>query len=268
MRQILITGASSGIGRALALHYARQGETLGLVARRRERLEELAREIEAAGGRALIYPVDVTDGEAMAGAIRDFSRDAGGLSIVIANSGISRSDGLSAGSAAPGAEVFQVNVIGLMNTLTPAIPIMREQGRGHLVAIGSVAGYRGIPGKGAYSSSKAAVMTLMQAWRPVLKRYNINVTYIAPGWVESELTVDNPYPMPFIMPAERAARLIERAITANRARYVFPWQMKIITKILPFVPDSFMPHYGLRKKDKTAGAGQPEQTSSTPPGNK
>jgi len=246
--KVLLTGASSGIGAALAARLAGPGATLGLIARRRDKLEAVARRAERAGARAIVYAADVRDGAAMRDAVNAFAAVSGGLTMAIANAGVSRSDNLSAGDAAPLSDLIAINVQGALNTLVPAVPHLIAAGGGHLVAVGSVAGFRGLPGKGAYCASKAALKTMMDAFRPDLRRYGIRVTTICPGWVESELTERNPYPMPFLMEAERAARLIARALRRERATYVFPWQMRwLAVPLMTLVPDVLLPQLGGRR---------------------
>jgi hypothetical protein len=234
---VLITGASAGIGMSLAEYYAEPGAVLGLVARRTERLAAARPALEAAGAKVFIFAGDVRDAPRMAEVARAFWSAAGGVDIVIANAGISASDGLRQGDPQPASDVIAVNVQGVINTLLPLIPPMLERKAGHLVAIGSVAGFRGLPGKGAYSASKAAVKTLLDAWRVQLRGSGVHVTTICPGYVESELTRDNAYPMPFLLGADQAARLIGRAIDRLAAVYVFPWQMRWVVPLLQAVPD-------------------------------
>jgi NADP-dependent 3-hydroxy acid dehydrogenase YdfG len=243
---ILITGASAGIGAALAEHYAAPGVTLGLLARRTDRLEALAERLRARGAAVSVFTADVRDGERMAAVVREFDADAGGISLAIANAGISRGDRIERGLAAPTAEVIAVNVEGVINTLLPLMPLMIARRGGHLVAIGSVAGFRGLPGKGAYCASKAAVRMLMDSYRPLLRRHGIRVTTICPGWVETELSRNNPYPMPFLMDAPRAARLIARAIARGRRTYTFPWQMRIAAFVVQRLPERLLPTRGAR----------------------
>lgn len=241
--QVLITGASAGIGRALAEVLARPGITLGLVARRTERLEEISAELQSRGARVFTYTADVTDAERMAEVGLGFAGQAGGVTHVIANAGISRGDQLSAGVSGQMAEIIAINVQGVIHTLAPLIPGMMARGRGHLIAIGSMAGFRGLPDKAAYCASKAAVKTLMDGFRPMLRRHGIRVTTICPGWVESEMTADNPYPMPFKLPADRAARLILKAIARGRRTYILPWQMRLAAPLLSRVPDWMLPTF-------------------------
>jgi hypothetical protein len=247
--RVFITGASAGIGAALAeLYAARHGAelTLGLVARRAERLAELAGRLQGHGTRVLSYAADVRDRARMAAVAREFVAAAGGCTLAIANAGVSRPDGLASGDAAPAADTVLVNVAGVIHTLQPLIPTLIAQGHGHLVTIGSVAGFRGLPGKGAYCASKAAVKMLMDAWRPELRRHGVRVTTICPGWVVSELTAQNAYPMPFLMDTPKAARLIARAIARGRATYVFPWQMRLAVPLMKALPDRLLPNLSAR----------------------
>ncbi len=247
--QILITGASSGIGEALAEHYAATlgaSVFLGLVARREERLAALAARLESHGARVRTYTADVRDAERMAEVGRDFTGAAGGISLAIANAGVSLGDRLWEGNATPGTDTIGINVQGVINTLAPLVPLMIEQRHGHLVTIGSVAGFRGLPGKGAYCASKAAVKVLMDSYRPVLKSHGVRVTTICPGWVVSELSGNNAHRMPLMVETPEAARRIATAIRKGRRTYIFPWQVRIAVPIMKILPDWMLPN--LRKK--------------------
>jgi short-subunit dehydrogenase len=246
--KVILTGASSGIGWALAERLAAPGVTLGLVARRRDRLEALAERLRGRDTRALVYEADVRDARAMRRVAEDFVKQADGVTLAIANAGVSRSDRLYSGDPEPISDLVAVNVQGVIHTLTPLVPHMIRSRAGHLVSVGSVAGFRGLPGKGAYCASKAALKTLMDSFRANLRPYGIHVTTICPGWVESEMTEGNPYPMPFLMKAERAAELIVRALRRRRRTYVFPWQMRwIAVPLMPVVPDWVLP--GMERRD-------------------
>ncbi len=203
--RVFLTGASSGIGEALARHYAAQGATLGLVARRADLLGSL----KAAPGDTLVetYPADVRDLAAMRDAAREFIAKHGVPDLVIANAGVSHG---TLTEHADDIDVFRqildVNVIGMVNTFHPFVAPMREAGRGTLAGIASVAGYRGLPGAGAYSASKAAAIRYCEALRVELRGTGVKVATICPGYIATPMTARNPYPMPFIISADEFAR--------------------------------------------------------------
>lgn len=233
--RVFITGASSGIGEALARHYAARGATLGLAARRPEALAALAASLAVP---CHVYPLDVTDAPALATAARDFIGRAGLPDRVIANAGI------SVGTLTEAAEdlaafqrVLAVNVLGLVNTFHPFIEPMRAAGRGTLAGISSVAGVRGLPGAGAYSASKAAATTYLESLRVELRGSGLRVVTVAPGYIETPMTAANPYPMPFLLPAPEAARRIARVIDAGGSYAVVPWQMAVVAKLLRLLPN-------------------------------
>lgn len=232
---VFITGASSGLGQALARHYAVLGAKLGLVARREAGLTTLAAELP---GTAAIYPLDVREPAKLQEAARDFINRFGVPDIVIASAGV------SCGTLTEHAEdlnVFQavmdINVMGMVNTFQPFVAAMRERGRGTLVGIASVAGARGLPGGGAYSASKAATISYLESLRVELHGSGVDIITICPGYIETPLTDVNPYPMPFILSAEKAAFLVAHAINARRRFVVLPWQMAIIFRLLKMLPD-------------------------------
>lgn len=233
--RVVITGASSGIGEALAKHYASRGATLALVARRRHELERLAGVLPCL---TFIYPLDVTDAEGLKAAAADFIARAGVPDLVIGNAGISVGTLTQEAVDLPAFErVFAVNVVGLFNTFHPFIAAMREAGRGTLAGIGSVAGIRGLPGSAAYSSSKAAAITYLEALRGELRGSGVKVVTVAPGYIETPMTAVNTYPMPFILPADEAARRIARVIDSGTSYAVVPWQMAIVAKLLRLLPN-------------------------------
>jgi short-subunit dehydrogenase len=232
--RVFITGASSGIGEALAREYARRGATLGLVARRRDRLDALAEQL---GNTTTCYDADVRDANTLRAAAEDFIARSGGVDIVIGNAGV------SAGTLTEKLEdrqVFQeildINVVGLFNTFQPFLSGMLAAHAGTLVGIASVAGFRGLPGASAYCASKAAAMIYLESLRVELRGSGVNVVTICPGYVVTQMTQKNPYPMPFMLPADEAARRMVRAIELRKRRVVIPWQMGLVSAILRGMP--------------------------------
>lgn len=232
--RIVITGASTGIGAALAREYAKRGATLGLIARRQAELDALAREL---GGTVATYAADVRDGPALATAAADFVLRFGPPDVVIANAGVSAGNLTHLEDDIQTCQwIFDVNVVGLVKTFQPFLAGMLAARSGALVGIASVAGIRGLPGAGAYSASKSAVITYLESLRVELQGSGVNVVTIAPGYIATDMTAGNPYRMPFLLPADEAARRFVRAID-RRVRYtVIPWQMGLVAKLLRALP--------------------------------
>ncbi len=237
--RVFITGASSGIGEALAVYYAERGATLGLVSRRRQALEDLDARL---GGRHAIYAADVADSVAMRAAASDFSARFGPPDIVIANAGI------SVGTLSECAEdleafrrVMETNVVGMAATFSPFIPAMQSaMGDGRkrrLVGIASVAGIRGLPGAEAYSASKAATIAYLESLRLEMRLTGIPVVTVVPGYIRTPMTDVNAYPMPFLLDAPVAARRFAKAIERGTSYTVIPWQMGWVAKLLRALPN-------------------------------
>ena len=234
-RRIVITGASSGIGAALARRYAAEEATLALIARRRPELERLAASLATP---AEIYPLDVRDAAALAAAARDFIAKHGCPDIVIACAGVSLGTLTEHAEDIPAfQEVFDINVMGLTKTFQPFVGCMRERGSGTLAGIASVAGYRGLPGGAAYSASKAAAISYLESLRVELAVSGIKVVTICPGYIATPMTEGNPYPMPFLMSADQAAASVAALIARGKKFAVIPWQMAIIARLLHVLPD-------------------------------
>ncbi len=233
-QKVIITGASSGIGRALAQEYARRGATLGLIARRKDLLEQLAASLPV---RSYCYAVDVTDADALAAAAANFTAHAGCPDIVIANAGVSAGT-LTAYSEdnAVFDEVVRVNLMGMMLTFQPFVDAMRTRRDGILAGIASVAGLRGLPGAAAYSASKAAAISYLESLRVELHGSGVSVVTICPGYIATPMTSRNPYRMPFMLDAAVAARRIADAIAARKRFYVLPWQMALVSWALRRLP--------------------------------
>lgn len=231
---VFITGASSGLGAALARHYGEQGAILGLCGRRAEALEEVA-----TGLNAHCYMADVRNAQAMLEAALNFIKTAGTPDIVIACAGISvgtlteEKEDLAVFQA-----VMDANVMGLVNTFHPFIDSMKTRGTGVLCGISSVAGIRGLPGGGAYSASKAAARVYLESLRLELKSSDISVVSVLPGYISTPMTQVNPYPMPFKLPAEMAAQKIALLIEKRKPERVIPWQMAIVATLLRCMPRS------------------------------
>ncbi|HRE16506.1 MAG TPA: SDR family oxidoreductase [Rhodocyclaceae bacterium] len=238
-QRVFITGASSGIGEALAAFYAEQGAVLGLVARSTDRLAALDARL---GNRHAVYPLDVCDAEALRAAADDFIARHGVPDIVIANAGISVGTLSEFGEdLAAFRRVMEVNVFGMAATFSPFIAAMRNampDGRPRrLVGIASVAGIRGLPGAEAYSASKAATIAYLESLRLEMRPSGLAVVTLLPGYVETPMTAINPYPMPFLLPAPEAARRFARVIARGDSYAVVPWQMGVVAKLLRLLPN-------------------------------
>jgi NAD(P)-dependent dehydrogenase (short-subunit alcohol dehydrogenase family) len=236
--RVFITGASSGIGAALAREYAARGAVLGLLARRREALDALTATLPHPE-RHRAYAVDVTDHAALAHAARDFIAAHEGADVVIASAGISYGTLTERPEDLPLFEaVFATNVNATVATFAPFIGAMKKQsGERRLVAIGSMAGIRGMKGAGAYCASKAAVHSYAESLRLEMRRYGIRVVTIAPGYIDTPMTSNNHFPMPFLMPAGRFAAQAVRAIDAGSSFRVIPWQMGVVARLLRLLPN-------------------------------
>ena len=260
--KIFITGASSGIGNALAHEYAKRfadtGAIIGLAARQSEHLQQLATELQNQYKiSCAIYPLDVRDASALAAAATDFIAKFGAPNIVIANAGVSRGtltehkEDIAAFQA-----IFNINVMGMVHTFAPFIESMKQaakQGQtAQLVGVASCAGIRGIPGSGAYSASKAAVISYCESLRTEMQHYNIAVSTIAPGYVRTPMTEQNQYKMPFLIDADVFASKFANAVAAKKRFIIIPWQMGVIAKIMRLIPprlwDKFMKNAPHKKR--------------------
>jgi NAD(P)-dependent dehydrogenase (short-subunit alcohol dehydrogenase family) len=233
--KVFITGASSGIGAALAREYARAGAQLGLFARRADALSALATELGSAV--PALYTGDVRDEATLRVAAADFTQRFGLADIVIANAGVSRGTLTEyTEDNAAFRTIMDTNVDGILHTFQPFLPAMRAARAGKLVGIASVAGFRGLPGAGAYSASKAAAIAYLESLRVELRGSGIEVITICPGYIATPMTAKNPYRMPFLLPVDKAAGLIARAIARGRRFYVLPWQMAWLGRLFSILP--------------------------------
>jgi short-subunit dehydrogenase len=246
--KVFLTGASSGIGEALARHYAGEGAILGLFARRADKLRELQLSLPSVSE---IYPGDVRDLATLSVAAEDFMARHGLPDIVIANAGVSFGTKTEiAEDAAVFRETLDINVLGLVHAFQPFVAPMRAARSGSLVGIASVAGFRGLPGASSYSASKAAAIGYLEALRVELHGTGVQVTTICPGFIATPMTARNPYPMPFILQADDAARRFARIIASRKAYAVVPWQMAILGRLLKVVPNALYDAIASKRKRK------------------
>jgi short-subunit dehydrogenase len=235
---VFITGASSGIGQALAARYASSGWRLALVARRTGEMTQWARGQGLPPERWRVHGADVADIDSIVAAGQACLADQGLPDVVIANAGISLGvDAAIREDVDVLARVFAVNNVGMAATFQPFIAPMRQRGSGRLVGIASVAGIRGLPGHAAYCASKAGVISFCESLRGELRGSGVRVVTIAPGYVDTPLTRRNRYGMPFLMQAEDFAGRAFRVIEAGKSYRVIPWQMGIAAKLLRLLPD-------------------------------
>lgn len=234
-RSILITGAASGIGQALAQAYARPGVALALSDRDGARLEDSARACRERGAGVRADVVDVADRAAMTRWIAAVD-SATPLDLVIANAGIAGGSGGGGEREEQVRDIFAVNMVGVLNTILPVVPAMQARGRGQIAVMSSMAGLLSLPSLPAYSASKNAVRAYGEALRGVLADDGIGVSVILPGWVESRMTDGISFPTPFLMDADKAAWIIRRGLARNKARIAFPWPMVAKVSLLNLLP--------------------------------
>ncbi|MBK7393409.1 MAG: SDR family NAD(P)-dependent oxidoreductase [Chloracidobacterium sp.] len=245
-KRVFLTGASTGIGEGIALALAKKGAVLGLLARRQELLDDLAARCEALGGTARAFSVDVTDADALANAAQTFRDEFGHIDIMIANAGMGGNDKLTrAYDPASVKRLIDINLLGAVNSIHAVIGDMIEHGSGQLVAISSLAGFRGLPKSAAYSASKAAMTAFFESVRLDHYRHNIDVTIIHPGFIKTPLTSGRSNKMPFIMELDDAIPHFVRAIENKKKFAAFPWQLAWVVKLAKIMPAWLY--------DKTAG---------------
>jgi short-subunit dehydrogenase len=233
----VITGASSGIGWALARELAGRGCPVGLIARRADRLLALVDAIVAAGGKAVHAAADVGDRAQTLAAFRQIRDQLGPADLLIANAGVGLPTPLEPLDTPQVELMFRVNTLGVVYAIEAVLPEMLQRGRGHLAAVSSLAAYKGLPGESAYCASKAAVNVYMDGLRIQLRKRGIFVTTVCPGFIATPMTAVNEFKMPWLMSAEKAATKIVRALAKRRKVYNFPWQTTLLMKITAWAPD-------------------------------
>ncbi len=234
MAVTLVTGASSGIGRSLARRLATQGEFIIVLARRMDLLESLVAEIHAGGGRALALQCDVTDRDQVLSACAEATRSAGPIDRLVANAGGGERMPVDKFNAGGVAQMFAVNVTGTANCIEAVLPSMLVRGQGHIVIMGSLAAWRGIPGAAGYSAAKAALGTLAEGLRVDLRPRGVDVTLLLPGFVA---TRERKRRRPFEVPLEAATERMTTAILARKRVCAFPFPLVALATLLRWAPD-------------------------------
>lgn len=232
--KVVISGASSGLGFALTRYYLERGAIVAVLARRGDLLQDLVAEFPS---QVFPYALDVRDALAVQNAAKDFIARVGIPDIVIANTGVSVGTITEyAEDIASFQKVMDINVLGMVKTFQPFIASMRAAKQGTLVGVASVAGFRGLPGSGAYCASKAAAISYLESLRGDLYGSGVKVVTICPGYIKTAMTANNSCNMPFIMSADEAAKRIARAIERQSAFFVVPWQMAFVGCVLRWLP--------------------------------
>jgi len=231
-RTAWITGASTGIGREVAVRLARAGVKVAASARSADALAALAREVPGISA----HPLDVANASATARVAAEVSRDLGPIDLALLNAGIWQPMGGTDFDAAKSAQSMAVNYQGVANAIAALAPAMIARGGGHLALVASVAGYRGLPKAAAYGPTKAAVIALAESLRPDLARHGVKVSVVNPGFVATPMTAVNTFPMPFMIPADDAAERIVRGLAAGRFEVAFPWPLVAALKLARVLP--------------------------------
>ncbi len=262
----LITGASSGIGREMAMALAKRGAVVGLVARRRDELEAVAATITAQGGRAIACPADVTDFDAIRDAAAKFATEAGGIDVLVAAAGVGVATPAWAFDVDVARRMIDVNVTGLMNCVAAVVPQMLERKRGRIVGLASLAGFRGLPGNAAYCAGKSAVIAFLEGIRIDLAPKGVGVTTICPGWVDTPMSDPNPAPKPLMLSAGAVADAIVRAIEHGTTWVAMPRSVAASIRFGQVSPNAL---YDLVMKDRLWPFGvnetAPKPQRRTPP---
>ncbi len=251
MAAAVITGASSGIGRALAVALARDGYAVGVTARRKDLLDDLVAEVRSNGGTIAAAPADVTDRAALAAAVARLEAAHGPTDLLVANAGLSLTTEVGPLHVPHVERVMAVNFFGVVHAFDAVLPAMLARRAGHLVAISSLTAYKGLPRFAGYCASKAAVNSYCEALRIELRKTGVRVTTVCPGFVDTALTKKNDFRMPMLMTPDAAARRIVRAIRRGVKVYNFPWPMRVLLEVARWTPDRAVASAS-RKRRKTS----------------
>jgi short-subunit dehydrogenase len=258
----VITGASSGIGAALARRLAAEGCRVGLVARRRDRLAVLADEIREAGGTAAVAGADVGDRDQISDAFAAVRGELGPIDLLVANAGVGVPTTLDPVNTAAIVDMFRVNLLGVVYAIEAVLPEMLLRGVGHVAAVSSLAGFLGLPGESGYCASKAAVNTYLDGLRIHLRGRAIRVTTLCPGFVRTPMTAVNDFHMPWLLEPDEAARRMVRALRRGRKVYRFPWQISLLIRLAGWLPDWVLARAMHDYNENPPGLAAPAPTSA------
>ncbi|MFL2983062.1 MAG: SDR family NAD(P)-dependent oxidoreductase [Candidatus Neomarinimicrobiota bacterium] len=237
MKKVFITGASSGIGKALAFAYSKLNCCIGISARRVQLLKEISNECKNLGGTVFTYELDVQNPEKCKSVAQNFIKDAQGIDYVIANAGIGGDDGLFSGSSENINNIINTNVMGVTNSLMPFIPTMKDQNKGTLVCISSVASYVPLPFHGGYTSSKIAIRMIFNSWRPTLMKHNIKTVSICPGLIDTPIVKGAARKLPMQSTTVSAMKFVD-IIKKGKKNYVYPWYYRVLIFTYYMIPNS------------------------------
>jgi short-subunit dehydrogenase len=252
-RVAVVTGASSGIGWALAKELAAHGAKLGLVARREPELERLASEIRSGGGTAMSAAADVADRASTLDAIGRLTAQLGPADLLVANAGVGVPTRLEPQNVPDVERMIRVNLFGVMYAIEAVLPAMLERRTGHLVGVSSLAAYKGLPGQSGYCASKAALNAYLEGLRIRLRKSGVRVTTVCPGFIRTPMTADAKHPLPLLMTPEKAARKIVRAIARRAKVYSFPWPLAILLRLSRWAPDGVVARLAARANWQESG---------------
>tara|TARA_B100000902_G_C27159416_1_gene837940 strand:+ start:270 stop:1040 length:771 start_codon:yes stop_codon:yes gene_type:complete len=233
----IVTGASSGIGKEMALKLAQQGYQVGVIARREALLKEVVTKIDASGGKGCFAVCDMADRKSVVAAIRSIESMLGPTDLLIANAGIADSVSINRFNIDSVERLFQVNVLGLVYCIEAVLPAMKQRRSGQIVGISSLASWLAFPGSWAYSASKAAVNKILLGVRRESRRYGIHVTTICPGFVKTPMTDDIGHKMPLVLDADKAADLMLNAIEQKKKFYAYPWLLFVLVQLSRIIPE-------------------------------
>lgn len=241
-KTVWITGAGKGIGRALALKMAADGWTVAASARTAPDLESLADEVASSNSTGTIhaYPLDIVDVAANQDVLTQIEQDLGPLKLAVLNAGTHQPMAASEFSVKTVRHLVETNLMGTVNGLNALLPVFRDRQDGRIAVVSSVAGYRGLPTSAAYGATKAALINMVEAMKPELEREGVSLTLINPGFVETPLTDQNEFPMPFLVTAEEAASTIYRGLQAGKFEIVFPRPFAFLMKLLRHLPNRLL----------------------------